>query len=206
MVKRNKGYITNMSGYDYSAVTDMVNKVLADYQARLGRFLTYKQTLINLLARAKGIQAVDARGPDLVSRVQSAQSNQSALENQGMGIFASISNIKANPIYQVATNTAIDVSVMGDSIIARLNQLYTDMQSITSSSLALNNAMKAHESTVSTLDKDITNIEGDLSGRGILNKLTSFATAPVSMLKYVAIIGVIVLAVIYLPKPKRSKS
>lgn len=178
-------------------IKNTINQIIADQKARVGRFFTYSQLLLDLQSRARGIAQVDAtRGSLLSSRVQSAQQNQSRLESAGLSIFATLDKIQKDPLIIALTGGTTDTTQWSYELVNRGSQAITLITSLLSQSASLNDDIAKHERTIKGLESDIKSIEGDLLGKGIIKNIKSLASPLTDSLKYVGL-GIGALAVIY---------
>lgn len=185
--------LSGMGEYSASWINGAITQVMNEQQARVGRFLTYKQKLYNLASRSSNIKSADStRGTSLLGRCSSAQANQVMLESRAIELLSSVSKLQTNPIVKLLTNTNINQDDLSADLIARGAEIISTLRGSILQSASLNSELTKHEEVVIRLEKDINSIEGELAGRGLLAKagkgLTNVLSAPIQYVKWAAII------------------
>jgi hypothetical protein len=183
--------------FSAQGIKDVINQITADQKARIGRFFTYSQLLLDLKSRAQNIARTDsARGIQLMGRVDSASANQARLESQGMSIFATLDKIQKDPLIIALTGGRTDTSLWSTELANRGSSAVSLISGLLAQSAGLNTEISKHEKTVKALESDIKSIEGDLLGKGILKNIQGLTSPLTDSLKYIGL-GIGALAVIY---------
>jgi hypothetical protein len=171
---------------------DTANKIIADQQARVGRFLTYKQKLYELKFRTESIQKFEYQsGSILLSRTNSLISMQNTLEKQGLDLLINVDRIQKNPLVLAITGNTEFYKYSSEETTQRINTLFSDLKNMWNLSITLNSNLSTHESNINKLEKDILSKEKELSGQGFVPQVTKALSQPVEMFKWIAIIGVV---------------
>lgn len=197
---------SNLGRYSESWITGAMNEVLAEQQARLGRFLTYKRLLLNLKGRAENLlRAKPELGRSLLGRVNVALKDQSILESDGLSLIIEITNIKKNPLIQAFVEKRIDYTLFSADMTLRADKLIASLKNLLTQSGTLNRAISDHEGNVDTIEKDIIRAEGGIAGRGLLPKVTKLFDIPTKMFKWGTLVvgGVALVYLLSKQKPRR---
>lgn len=187
-----KSYM-GLSGYSSTWLSSTINTIIAEQKKRIGTFLIQHSKLLDLKSRAENIKKADVTaGTSLIGRIDTALATQSRLEGQGLNIFSEISAIQNNAIVKAFTGQTITYAQFSPETTGRLDTLISDVKDLLVSSARVNEGLEAHASNVKTIEKDITRIEGDLVGRGLMPKAKSLLSIPAEITKhlgYIALAG-----------------
>ena len=91
-------------GFDFNVgnvLKSYINDVIANYQAKLGQFLIYDQTLADLAKRAVNLAkypSTQLASGTLALDIKNAQTNQSTLKTSGFAIISVVNDLQKNPI------------------------------------------------------------------------------------------------------------
>ena len=180
----------------------LINEIIAEQKARVGRFLTYEQLLLNLIERIKTIKKYDNQsGEVLLSRANTLYNNQKNLETSGLSLINNVMQLKEDPVVKMVIEGKADFNILSIELINRINDLWNKLKDFYNISNTLSGNLDKHEKEIKNLETDVINKENELIGKGLLPKVSHGFSDIFGNIKTILIYGgVIAVSVFVLPK------
>lgn len=185
---------------DVKIVTDNLAQIIADQKARVGRFFTFQQKLLELKGRSAAIEQVNAsEGTVLIARCDTLLKKQKDLESAGVDLIKKANDLYNNPLIQILTkNPSYTASPdISTDIIGRISAIFTDVKNALATSNVFNGEVSKQEDAIIKLEKDVYSKEKSILGQGIIPTLSKLGGGVTDILKWVAVAGVGVLGIYF---------
>jgi len=85
-----------------SLIPNLLNQIVADYQAKFGTFLTLKSKLNNLrtrITRVVAIPAYQVSAAELQTAANGLAANQTVVESAGMAFIGNVYSLQSDPVF-----------------------------------------------------------------------------------------------------------
>lgn len=169
------GFDLDMAG----AIKRYVDEVVSQYEARIGRFLTYKEKLLNFrtrLTKLSTVASVRQSAYDLSAEVETAVTNQNALQSEGLNIFTLVERLKTDPIVKNAMDGKLPEYWELDKLLLLQNTYDVAMEAKNNIASWLAKA-GVHEDNIKDLEGRLENLETS-SGVSVAKIPLSLAQVP----------------------------
>jgi hypothetical protein len=170
-----------------SELLDFVKNVAVNYQAKIGTFLTYPQTLQGLKTRLVALSPTPYvnQAALMINEVDSAIANQNNLQTQGVDAIGLMNQIKTDPLIIDAINGKYPQWYELDKI-QRVTDFINRAGTVKNIMSSLMDSVDRQTNIVNDLEKRVTNLE---VSAGVKSKLAILANVPTAVWITLGVIG-----------------
>jgi len=159
----------------------VINQILADYQAKVGNFLSAKQKILLLQSRNNQLSlhypAISAQASSLAVTISGLLSAQSALEISGLNIINIVNTVKTNPIVAKLLAGTLSISNITLADISTITGLYNSITKAKDDMGGFIDSVTTHLNNVATVESQIIALETQVGikqgGFNIMSLLTT---------------------------------
>ena len=140
----------------------LINQVLADYQAKVGNFLSAKQKILLLQSRNNQLlryTAITTQSANLAPVISGLLTTQGNLEGSGLNIINIVSTVKTNPIVAKLLAGTLSLSNVTISDITTITGLYNSIIKAKDDMGTFLDSVTTHLNNVTSVENQIIALE-----------------------------------------------
>jgi len=136
----------------------LINQIIADYQAKIGNFMSAKQKILLLQSRNNQLArypSITTQSVSLAPVIAGLLSTQGALEVSGLNIINIVNTVKSNPVVSKLLAGTLSLSNITLTDISTISGMYNSI-------MKAKNDMGTFVDSITTHMNNITNVENQI--------------------------------------------